>query len=286
MEMYMFLRELLELNEGAPSIHWDFGAEDVAKTLNSLIKYNNGVWKSAKQRAFLTGPKGPMGGDFEKSGHQRRDYTNMKNWFGVEADEKKDQYVIQCSGYYRFAEYGSKSVRRFEFMYVMDEAGVVKKYKLGFHYGKGTAKGSSGVDLSKTKVEWERTGKVNDKELKAADKAFKKEVATKEKEKAKAAADSQYVGEIGKWIEDVKVKIEKMVDLGDGDYGIRWMTIIKDEQGNTYNYFGYPKLGGVGSAEDIYKGSWVMRAKVKKHYVNKNGIKVTVIGYPKFGAQK
>ena len=87
-------------------------------------------------------------------------------------------------------------------------------------------------------------------------------------------------------IEDVKVKIEKMVDLGDGDYGIRWMTIIKDDQGNTYNYFGYPKLGGVGSAEDIYKGSWVMRAKVKKHYVNKNGIKVTVIGYPKFGAQK
>ena len=29
-----------------------------------------------------------------------------------------------------------------------------------------------------------------------------------------------------------------------------------------------------------------MRAKVKKHYVNKNGIKVTVVGYPKFGVKK
>jgi hypothetical protein len=273
----MFLNELLDLNEAGSMIHWDYGDEDVNKTLMSLIKYNNGLWKSAKQRDYLTGPKGPMGGDFKNNGHQRRDYEFMDTHFGVKMDKKKDQYAIHTGGYVRWADYGSKSARSIGFYYVMDNLGVVAKYKLGWKYV-GT---SAGIDKAKTKLEWERPAKVDTSALETSEKEAKKSA----EEKEKAAASTQYVGTPGEWIDDIKVKIEKIVDLGAGDYGERYMTVIKDDSGNTYNYFGWPKVSESGH-EEIYKQDYVMRAKVKKHYVNKNNVKVTVLGYPKFRSKK
>lgn len=276
----MLLSELLVEYGDYPKYQWDYKDDERFKTLSSLVKYNNGVWKSAKQRDFLTGKNGIMGGDASNNGHQRRDYDNMKNWFGVEADSKKNEYVIQTSGSVAWAP-GKKAWQRFEWMWVLDDYGVVKKYKLGF---KITGPGSSGVDKKKTKLDWERSGKIDTKAF--DDSAKEKAAAAAEREKVKkdTADKSQFVGSLGEWIEDKIVKIEKIVDLGEGDYGIRWMTIIKDEDGNTYNYFGWPKING--TPEEIYKGSYSMRAKVKKQYVNKNGIKVTVVGYPKFGVKK
>lgn len=279
----MLLSEVLtEYGDDYPKYQWDFKADECFKTLSSLVKYNNGVWKSAKQRDFLTGPKGIMGGDFAKNGNQRRDYANMKNWFGVEADEKKNEYVISTAGSVAWAP-GKKAWKSFQWMWVLDDYGVVKKYKLGF---KDTGPGSTGVDKKKTKLEWERTGKIDTKAFDDSTKEKADADASKEKAKKDAADKSQYVGKPGEWVEDKIVKIEKIINLGDGDYGPRLMSIIKDEEGNTYNYFGLPKVGNVGATEDYYKETYVMRAKVKKHYENKNGIKVTVIGYPKFGVKK
>jgi len=102
--------------------------------------------------------------------------------------------------------------------------------------------------------------------------------------KAEENSKSQYLGEPGKWIEDLIVKIEKVIDLGDGDYGTRWMTIMKDDMGNVLNYFGYPKVDS--GIDEKYEKRFSLRAKVKKHYVNKNGVKVTVVGYPKFIKEK
>lgn len=279
----MLLSEILqEYGADYPQYQWDHKDDERFKTLSSLVKYNNGVWKSAKQRDFLTGPKGIMGGDSKNSGHQRRDYESMKNWFGVEADPKKNQFVIQTAGSVAWAP-GKKAWKRFEWMWVLDDYGVVKKYKLGFEE---TGPGSSGVDKKKTKLEWERKGKIDTKAFDDSAKDKANADAAKDKAKKDAADKSQYVGKPGEWIDDKIVKIEKMVDLGEGNFGTRWMTIIKDEDGNTYNYFGWPKTGGDVSQEAIYKNTYSMRAKVKKHYVNKNGIKVTVVGYPKFGVKK
>lgn len=272
----MLLNELLDLNEAGASIHWDYGDEEVNKTLNNLIKFNNGLWKSAKQRDFLTGPKGPMGGDFKNNGHQRRDYEFMDTHFGVKMDKKKDEFAIHTGGYVRWADYGSKSARSIGFYYVMDKLGVVRKYKLGWKYV-GT---SAGIDKAKTKLEWERPKDVDTSALETSE----KDAAKASAEKEKAAAATKHVGQPGEWIEDISVKIEKIADLGAGDYGEKYMTIIKDNEGNTYNYFGWPKVSQ--GQEEMYKQDYVMRAKVKKHYVNKNGIKVTVIGYPKFKEKK
>lgn len=161
---------LLEYDRDYPKYQWSHGDEDRFKTLSSMVKYNNGLWKSVKQRNFLTGPKGSMGGDFTNNGHQRRDYENLKSWFGVEADSKNNEYVIQTDGSVAWAP-GKKAWKSFSWMWVLDDYGVVKKYKLGF---KETGPGSSGIDKKKTKLEWERTGKIDTKEFDSADEEFKK----------------------------------------------------------------------------------------------------------------
>ena len=275
----MLLREIL--NEvGPPHAQWGRGDDERAKTLNSLIKYNNGVWKSAKQRDFLTSDKGILGGDFEDSrgyGHQRRDYPFLKSHFGV--DIKKPQYAIIVSGSMNFADYGSKGLRHFGNVFVMDDAGVVAKYKLAYTYGKGNLKGAASLDTKRIKLEWERSGKVDTKELDKASKAMADEKKQREDDRKKENDKSDYIGSPGEWIKDLEVKIEKVVDLGPGEFGNRWMTIMKDNNSNVLNYFGYPK------AETRDEKKFVLRAKVKKHYVNKNGVKVTVVGYPKFTEQ-
>jgi hypothetical protein len=264
----------------AVTVKWNFNDDERSKTLNSLIKYNNGLWKSAKQRDFLTSPKGIMGGEFP-NGSQRRDFANLKSFFNVDIDDKKTQYVIDVGGWVSWADYGSKSVKPFTYLFVLDNLGVVKKYKLKYYM---PAKGSHQVDTKKTKLEWERPKNVDSSALEKDAKDLEITKATKQKEQEQEAAKMVYLGNPGEWIEDLEVKIENIVDLGAGEWGTKWMTVIKDKNGNLLNYFGFPKE--VTNNDDYKNKQYLMRAKVKKHYVNKKGQKVTVVGYPKFKEKK
>ncbi len=258
------------LNE-APTYQWHYRDDERFKTLSSLIK-NNGVWKSAKQREFMTNPKGLLGGDFHDNGNQRRDYDFLKNNFNV--DINKHEFAIFISGSVQWAA-GKKAHQNFGWVFVMDDFGVVRKYKLGW---KIHGESSFTIDKKKTKLEWERPLSIDSSKLEAEEKELKKAKDKKEEIKKSIADKSEFVGEIGKWIDNVSVKIEKIINLGSGDYGERYMTIVVDDDGHNYNYFGYPN--GIEVGENAK-----MRAKVKKHYINKNGIKITVIGYPKFKKQ-
>jgi hypothetical protein len=272
----MKFEDLLEAPLPPGAFQWSSHLdEDAAKTVNSLVKYNNGVWKSAKQRAFLTSSRG-LFNDSPNNLFFRKDYPFLKSNFNVDAEAP--QYVIQVEGIMRWADYGAKSVRRVGWMYVMDQFGVVKKYKLGYDYSSDGR--SSGIDKSKTKLDWERPKDAKTDHLESQE----KDMAAAKDAQSKENASKEHLGEVGKWINDVEVTIKKVADLGPGDYGERYATFMVDSSGNNLVYWGYPKIQG--GAEEAAGKKFGLRAKVKKHAFNKEGTKVTYVGYPTFTPPK
>lgn len=129
-----------------------------AMMLNKVIR-TGGVWEKRGQRY--------MG--FEADG--RTDYEDMKMMFNVEAHE--GQKVVKVDGYNRWADYGSRSIIPVIFMYVTDELGVVKKYKIR---GNGNLRDGWAPNKDKTELLWER------------DKAETPEWMIEEKKEKEAAA--------------------------------------------------------------------------------------------------
>src|SRR5574343_77356 len=110
-------------------IQWEYGAEDAVRMLSPIINFNRGAWKSVKQRNFAkthcltkADPCYP------------RNQENAK-MYGVDLGENQSGLVIE--GVVRWVDYGLKSFRRCAWFYVLDEVGVVAKYKLRFTYSDG-----------------------------------------------------------------------------------------------------------------------------------------------------
>jgi hypothetical protein len=99
--------------------------QDSYTNLVSLIKKNDGAWRSAKQRKFM-----------QEVGLKRadpcypRDHQNASEYFGVQLTEGQSGLVLD--GHVRWAEYGRKSFRRVSWFFVLDTVGVVAKYKIHF----------------------------------------------------------------------------------------------------------------------------------------------------------
>jgi len=119
------------------------GDDQTFKTLQGLVKFNNGQFKSVKQAEFLT-----------KTLRRRRDGDTpefVQSNFGVPM--AGGQYIVFVQATVRWVDYGSDSYRPVGWVFVMDEQGVVAQYKLSWQ---GTMRQGTSVDPSKTKELWVR----------------------------------------------------------------------------------------------------------------------------------
>lgn len=120
------------------------GDDQTFKTLQGLVKFNNGQFKSVKQAEFLT-----------KTLRRRRDGDTpefVQSNFGLPMAD--GQYIVFVQATVRWVDYGSDSYRPVGWVFVMDAQGVVAQYKLAWQ---GTMRQGTSVDPSKTKELWVRT---------------------------------------------------------------------------------------------------------------------------------
>lgn len=119
------------------------GDDQTFKTLQGLVKFNNGQFKSVKQAEFLT-----------KTLRRRRDGDTpefVQSNFGLPMAD--GQYIVFVQATVRWVDYGSDSYRPVGWVFVMDAQGVVAQYKLSWQ---GTMRQGTSVDPSKTKELWVR----------------------------------------------------------------------------------------------------------------------------------
>ena len=239
---------------------FEFNTQDDAETFRNfsgLIKSNNGLYKSAKQAAFLDKVYG------QKSWNNVCEMTNFdeasdrffKN-FGVDVDFSNGQHACMVEGHMRWADYGTRSFRPITWIFVLDKHGVVAQYKLKYT---GDMKIGCSVDASKTQKIWVR-------EVQPV--AFEEAVAEKP-----AVPESTHIGEVGKRmifkgiIKSVKTFSRQRFHYYDSGVGSISRIIV---DGSTVIYFG--DIGKEG--EEV-----TFKATVKEHG-EYNGHKQTVVARP------
>lgn len=222
---------------------------DFHRTVKSLIKDNNGCYKSVKQANFLY-----------KSFKERRDpdsVETVKNLFGI--DIVDGQRVLMICGYTKWADYGSDSYRPVRWIYVYDKAGIVGEYKLGYV---GTMRKGTHPDPEKTKKLWTRLGECVD-------------MVESSTPKVVEDSKSEFIGFMGKRVE-VEGVIKSCITFERTrfsyyDTGIGYLTKILVGD-NVIVYWG--KLDAdIGSKVKI-------RATIKDHDI-RDGVKQTIISRPK-----
>jgi hypothetical protein len=82
---------------------WGFGCANVAKTINTMIKYKSGGWTSFKQQSYVSSRLLPVA-----DAAFPRDAANAK-MFGVELHDGEFGMILE--GYTKWADYGRKSIR-------------------------------------------------------------------------------------------------------------------------------------------------------------------------------
>lgn len=236
---------------------------DAFRTLSSLVKYNKGLFKSAAQSKFVRSGRfhyiwmeGMDITDFERQ-------SNALKLFNIKLDA--GQQIIFTDAYMRWVGYGAKSLRPISWAFVIDAAGVVAQYKMKFV---GDMRKGTGIDPSKTVVLFERDPATVLPDFEAQERA-----AAAEKDAQNAS--KQYVGTVGERREFVAtVKMVRQFEgrsFGYYDSGLRTMTMLEDEQGNSLVYW-----NSVGTKGEKVK----FKATVKAHQEYK-GVKQTVLSRAK-----
>lgn len=198
---------------------------DLHRTLNSLVKYNNGFFKSAKQSEFIRTNK-----RWEPCSWLMLDW----GLFGIEVPEEAK--VFNTSGMTFWASYGSKSMRPVTWVWVLDEYGVIGQYKLGYQ---GDMRRGTSPDHMKTKVLF-----VRDPDCFLPQ--FEEEQPKEE------TFPSQWQGSIGE-----RLEFEATVtDIREVGYNGNIISTLVDEAGNVYNLWN--KIAEKGDKIKV-------RATVKKH---------------------
>ena len=207
-------------------------AEERWNSLHRLIKRNDGEFVSDKQAAF-----------FRKNwGHKPTDnglYRVLLNEYQKQYGEFEPyEYVIFVEGVAKWSIYGGRGNVTILFLFVMDDAGVVRKVK-----------------HTKTKgfeLKWERSHEP--KRPKMMSKTAKK--------------PSEYVGTPGKRIE-TRVTVKKIIEIAN-DWGTIDIIVMEDENDNVLKW---ATSSFHGMEED---GEYRVRATVKEHELYR-GIKQTVV---------
>lgn len=234
---------------------FEFGSQydaDTFKSLVSLVKTNNGQFKSVKQANFL----------FDRFQRQHNDCglspAAAKSYFNVEMTE--GQVLVTVDAYVRWASYGARSVRPVTWKFVVDREGVVAQYKLGYV---GDMRSGTSPDPAKTELLWQRVGEVTPLE--------------RTPEVAVDAPVSQHLGVVG---ERMKFSgVIKMVSTFERqrfhyyDSGVGYITHV-DVGGSTVVYF-----GSFGS--EYEKGSAVEFVATVKEHGEYRGVRQTIVNRPR-----
>ena len=210
--------------------------KQIYMTFRGLVK-NNGFFKSAKQKAYLL------------KAYANTECSMDLNYIGVQLKETDVTYVT-IDGYYRWCEYGSRSVVPVVITFVLDELGCRAQYKTG---GFGNLRDGWRPDASKCKLMWERDESV---EKPAFEKpSFEAEVAKVAEENA-----SEWLGNVGDRL-TIKGKIVFTKCVGYSQWGSKDLTIIVDEVGNRIKLWKYVgekdetvEIKGTIKSLDLYGG--------------------------------
>jgi len=233
------MRFLKYLTEGAGRFGYTSNMDaDNHRTLESLVKSNNGIFKSMKQRWFLLekqfkhrqigGKNSDLGSDF--SSKQMRGFSGLK----------KGDYLVEIDAYMVFGKKGAgQGTRRLEWGYVVDDVGVREKYKYGFSYSDGGH--ASQLENSKTKQQWKRDE--NDAVKEFRELVAQEDMARDKKIKASTAElmKSEYVGVIGERVKGHDIEVLRKHEF-ETQFGWSAITVMKDNDGNMIQHFGRNKL--------------------------------------------
>lgn len=250
---------------------WSSAAdEDLARSFSSLIKYNDGFFKSQAQATFVVNPFKPQYHD------RRKDYENIKNFFGVDMEE--GQVAILISGWMSWANYGTNGNRPVTWVYVLDNLGVVAKYKLKYQ---GTCRSGTGPVPEETKKEWERMSDETPDWATPEAAAQRAEVA---KQKADALAAIDFLGQKDEIITNLNVTLTAIIDRGEGQWGWQLTSVFKTDDGKVIYWNSVPKFSptdeySYGKVGDKYT---IKRVRIKDTFVNKSGVKAVSITRPTF----
>lgn len=266
--MTTFKTFIAEQNPNSPFQWSSSEAEDFARTLNSAIKFSDGFFKSEKQAKFFN----------TRRFHQldkRVDTQNLKDFFNVDIEVDKGQYAVDIGGTMSWADYGTKGFRPVTWFFVMDEFGVVRKYKLKYV---GDTRSGTGPDPKKTKLEWERSASAKRPEWASEENL----AASKAAEEKKAAEDAarrakmKFAGNKGEQISNIPVTVKKIINRGEGPYGIEYLTIFTTEDGDLIYWNNRPR--------DVEEGDKVVikKTRVKDEITTKAGDPAIVITRPTF----
>lgn len=168
--------------------------EELHSSLNCLKFHNDGFFKSAKQRDF-----------FKKHSIEAL----------VEQIPVADgQWKISVEGFVRFADYGFKSVRRVEWIFLMDDSGIVDVFKIRFSY---SPDGRYSIYKSHESI-WKRNPSI--------------QLPVFEEPKV---IDSDWIAEVGERLH-LKAKITDKRTF-DTVFGVGILTSLITEEGNVIKYF-------------------------------------------------
>lgn len=113
------------------------------KSFSSLVKFNNGLFRSEKQAKFL------LAKVFNKQNEEC--VPEKKNFFGI--DILATDYVFRVEATVRWASYGSRSVIPVTWIFVADESGIKAQYKLKYN---GNLRDGCSPAPEKTETLWVR----------------------------------------------------------------------------------------------------------------------------------
>jgi len=204
--------------------------EENHRTLESLIKSNNGIFKSTKQRWYLL--EKAWKSDKLGSTHGL-DWSALKHR-GFKA--KDGDYLVEVNAMMVFGKRGAgQGTRWLEWGYIVDDAGVREKYKYKFIYREGGNAG--GLDPNGTKQEWKRQDTPAVAEF--LELVAQEDMARDKKIKASNAElmKSDYIGVIGERVKGVEVEVLRK-HFFETMYGTSSITVMKDKDGNMIQHFG------------------------------------------------
>jgi len=244
-DMQKYRAIILESQQLSENLHWDTQHDAEAfMSCRSLIKNNNGVWKSIKQRDFLM-----------KTLFGTAKEANAKENFGI--DLVDGERICKAEGRAQWSEYGGRGIRPVGYAFVADDQGIVRQYKLRYkevpmgkdRYGRPSF--GMRINPQKTELEWSRSGEVDTSHL-----------VPPPAEAKPAAPQGKHIGTPGERIRDLPVKVEKVMGPYSGEFGAYYANKLRDQAGNALLYFG-KALGEPGT--DVRATFTVGRHETDKH---------------------
>ncbi len=235
---------------------WD---ADMAKSLGFLVKSNQGMFKSEAQSRFI----------LRQALNTEDAKATVAKFMGVPVEDGQSTILISAST--RWANYGSRSIRRCEWVYVLDTFGVVAQYKLKFIYHNGGR--SSSVDDTKTELVFRR-----------ADNFVPIPWSHREDTKEKGS-ESKHIADVGDKVKLIGTVVnvhtfdKQRIAHWDSSYGFKTTIKVGDD---IVLYWGMPNIQRENGQSNVVTGDVLeFTATIKAHGEFK-GQKQTTISRPKF----